>query len=293
MKPFYSILYCPIRPIVDERLSIALIVRTESRVYFRFSHDKLKVIKELLPAPAFNLLKSSLNNIEHYIVAKEIKNDPNQILIDGESKVPERFFQKEYFQYLNNYSNNLLHFSEPKSIDLKVSDEVFNNLYWKLIFESDSIHDKKEPITTKIRKKVNYRISPHVNLDVELDSKHIKGLIVPTPVWFIGTNGVDVTGEIIDFEKQHNFLENDITRHVLLLRTLQDTPEYKKKGKGKHYFVGKEPKKSDRINHSLWSELRGLNYLKYVSPNEIQEITDYLTKKEVKPFISQESTLEE
>ncbi|WP_276980142.1 hypothetical protein, partial [Flavobacterium filum] len=89
MKPFYSILYCPIRPIVEERLSIALIVRTEDKVYFRFSHDKLKVIKELLPAPAYNLLRTSLNNIDHYIISKGIKNNPNQMLIDGESKVPE------------------------------------------------------------------------------------------------------------------------------------------------------------------------------------------------------------
>ncbi|WP_276976300.1 hypothetical protein [Flavobacterium filum] len=118
-------------------------------------------------------------------------------------------------------------------------------------------------------------------------------MIVPTPVWFIGTNGVDVTGEILDFDKQHHFLENDIRQHLFLLTSLRDTDEYKRKGKGKHYFVGKEPKKSDKINHSLWNELRGLKYLDYVSSNETDEITEYLRKQKVSPFIPQATPSEE
>jgi hypothetical protein len=285
MNPFYSILYCPIRPIVDERLSIALIVRTEDKVYFRFSHDKLKVIKELLPLPAFNLLKASLNNIEHYISNKAISNDPNQLIIEGESKITERFFQKEYFQYLNSYSNNLLHFSEPKNIDLKINEEIFNNLYWKLIFESDFILDKKELITTKVRNKVNPKIQSHVNIDVQLDSKHISGLIVPTPVWFIGKNEKDVTGEVLDFDKQTHHLENDIREHLYLLNTLRNSPKYT----GTHFFVGKEPKKTNQVNHSIWNGLRGLNFLTYVAPNETEQITEYIKKHAVIPFFETEA----
>ncbi len=281
MKPFYSILYCPIRPIVDERLSIALILRTEDKVYFRFSHDKLKVIKELLPLPAFNLLKSSLTNIENYLLQKDNASSPNQLLIEGESKIAERFLQKEYFQYLSNYSNNLLHFSEPKSIDLKVTDEIFDSLYWKLIFESDLIIDKKELITTKVKTKVNPKIISHVNIDLELNSKHIPGLIVPTSIWFIGKNEVDVTGEVLDFEKQTHYLEIDIREHLYLLSTLRNSSKYK----GTHFFVGKEPKKSNQVNHSIWDGLRKLNYFTYVAPNETEQITNYIEEHLVKPFI--------
>lgn len=288
MKPFYSILYCPIRPIVDERLSIALIVRTEDKIYFRFSHDKLKVIKDLLPSPAFSLLKTSLNNIAYYISNKDILKDPNQLFIDGENAIAERFLQKDYFQYLSSYTNNLLHFSEPKALDINITDEIFNDLYWKLIFEADTIIDKKELITTKIKTKVNPKIESQVNIDTELTSKHIAGLIVPTQVWFIGENGVDVTGEVLDFDKQTHHLENDVREHLFLLNTLRNSPNYIKKGLGTHFFVGKEPKKSQQINHSLWNELRNLNYLTYVPPNETEKITEYIKAKHVKPFIKEE-----
>lgn len=285
MKPFYSILYCPIRPIVDERLSIALIVVTESKVYYRFSNDKLKVIKELVPLPAHNLLKSSLNNIEHYLMNKSKSSDTNQLLIDGENKFTERFLQRDYFQYLSNYSNNLLHFSEPKNIDLDINQEVFEQMYLKLIFEPDFINDKKELISTKVKTKINPKIKLHVNIDFELNAKHIPGLIVPTPVWFIGKNDKDVTGEILDFDKATHHLENDIREHLYLLNTLRSAHKYK----GTHFFVGKEPKKINQPNHSIWNSLRGLKFFTYVSPNETEQITEYMQKHSVNPYIELET----
>ncbi len=281
MKTFYSILYCPIRPIVDERLSIALLLRADDKVYFRYSHDKLKVIKELLPEYAFNLLKSSLKNIEEYFNAKNSELISQQIFIEGIDIHPERFLKSEYFEYLNNYTNNLLHFSRPKSIDLAITEDVFDSLYNKLIFESDSIYKKKHLISEKVKQKVNPKIQGYVNLEVELTSKEISSLIVPTPVWFIGKNNNDVTGEVIDFNKATPYLENDIREHLYLLQLLRAS---NKKYIGKHFLVGNEPNKSNRINHSIWKELRNLSYITYLPPNETENITEYIKIHKVSPY---------
>jgi hypothetical protein len=281
MKTFYSILYCPIRPVVDERLSIALLLRTGDKVFFRYSHDKLKVIKELLPDYAYNLLKSSLRNIEEYFGIKNSDINLGQMIIEGVEIHPERFLKPEYFEYLSNYSNNLLHFSKPKSIDLNVTNEVFETLYNKLIFETDTLAKKRSLISEKVRIKVNPKIQGHVNLEVELTSKQISNLIVPTPVWFIGKNDNDVTGEVIDFDKATHHLENDIRQHLFLLQSLHST---KDKYHGKHFLVGNEPKKANLVNHSIWNELRNLRYLSYIAPSETEKITQYIKRHKVSPY---------
>jgi predicted transcriptional regulator len=282
MNSFYSILYCPIRPIVDERLSIALILRAKDKIYFRYSLDKLKIIKDLLPASAFNLLRSSLKNIESYISNKEQVSSGELLFPDQDHVIPERFFQFEYFQYLSDYSNNLLNFSTPKSLNIAVNDVLFNNLYQKLIFENDSVIDKKEQIDARVKHKVNPKIKSRVNLDIELTSKDVSDLIVPTHVWFIGKNGHDVTGEILDFDKQTHHLENDIREHFYLLNSLRNK---NKNYSGKHFIVGKEPQKTNITKHSIWNELRNLSYLTYINPSETGQITEYVESHGVKPFV--------
>lgn len=285
MKTFYSILFCPIRPVVDEKLSIALLLRSGDKIYFQFSHDKLKILKELLPDNAFNLLKSSLKNIDEYFALKNSELISQQIIIEGIELYPEKFLRPEYFEYLNNYSNNLLHFSKPKSIDVDVTDETFEKLYSKLIFEPDFINKKKYLVAEKVKRKINPKIQGHVNLDIELTSKQISSLVVPTPVWFIGKNEQDVTGEVIDFDKSTSYLENDIREHLYLLQLLRNTNS---KYKGKHFLVGNEPKKNNHTNHSIWTELRNLPYITYLVPNETEEISNYIKSHKVSPYFKSE-----
>jgi hypothetical protein len=280
MKTFYSILYCPIRPVVDEQLSIALFIRTNERIFFRYSQDKLKVIKELIPGGAYNLLKSSLRNINDYF---EEKN--NQINISPLLFIPsdtERLLQLEYFNYLNKYSNNLLHFSKPTILDLEITNEVFDNLYFKFVFDADEIKGKKHLISEKVRSKINPKIKNNVNLEVELTSNQIKNLVVPTPVWFIGKNDMEVTGEVIDFTKSTHHLENDVRDYLYLLQSLKDTKTSKRYGK--HFMVGNEPNKNNFTNHSIWNQVRDLSYITFITSKETDQITNYIHEHKVSPF---------
>jgi hypothetical protein len=281
MKTFYSILSCPIRPVVDEQLSIALFLRTEERIFFRYSHDKLKIIKDLIPGGAYNLLKSSLRSIDDFFSKKNSQNLTSPVLFKSDT---ERFLQPEYFNYLNNYSNNLLHFSKPKLLDLEVNDEIFDNLYFKLVFDADEVKGKKNLITEKVRFKVNPKIKDNVNLEVELTSTQIKNLVIPTPVWFIGKNEMEVTGEVIDFTKSAHHLENDIRDYLYLLQSLKDTKTNKKYGK--HFMVGNEPNKNNHTNYSIWTEVRNLSHISFIPPKETDQITSYIHEHKVSPFFT-------
>jgi len=274
MKAFYSILYCPIRPTVDERVSIALLLRGEGKVFFSYSHDKLAIIKDLLPKEAYSLLKANLKNIEGYI--KEKYGD------DLSADVKDTLLDESYVGYLSNYANNLLTFSKPKGIDIPVTAEYFNKLYSKYVFEKDAEKHKEESIIHRVKRIVNPKIKTHVNLDIELNSEQVPNLAIPTKVWFIGENERDVTGETFEFEGGLGHLKNLLHSYFYLLETLKE----KNKPSGKYFVVGKEPSKNLEENHRIWDEIRQLGFVTYLPENEAEEtIKGYMEEHHVKPYV--------
>lgn len=290
MESFYAIVYCQVRAVADEKVSLGLLLRSGDDVTFRYSHDKLTIIKELLPDSAYRLLKASLRNMENFFLeykeANSINLSANSLFGDllGKSMEAPRFTSSSYINYMNTYSSNLLTFSKPFMLNINsIDDKTYNILYNKFVYESDQIIEHGITIYERVKKKLNPAIRPHVNLDIELTSEEIKNLVVPTRVWFIGQNKVDVTGEIFDFEKKTYFLENEITKHLNLIHTLHQKP--KAKGIGTHFLVGKEPSKKLTVNHAIWNNIRNLKYVKYTPMAELDSINKYFLDHNVTPFI--------
>jgi len=314
MKSFYSILFFVTRPVLDEKISIGLFGVCDQKVFFRYSLDKLKITKDLTYSNTFNIIKSSLNSFDGYFNYKFIEDDnllfklkpldhylgapPFSFELKGIDD-PKSEFDKalstklnyKYFEYLNNYTNNSLQFSKPKTIDAELNEELFEILFKKFVFESkenkENKTEKKEAITHTIKSKINPKIEDRVNIDINLTSDNIKNLIVPTSVWFIGKNDTEVTGEIIDFNKRTYDLENTISKYLNLIRALKDSKgKHLKRFDPKHFLVGKEPDKSNSINHKIWKELHVLEQIDYVSTNETGKIKSYLEEHDVEPFLS-------
>lgn len=291
MESFYAIVYCQIRAVADEKVSVGLLLRSGNMVKFRYSHDKLTIIKELLPDPAYRLLKAGVRNIESFFDTYEegrAQTLPENSLF-GDLLVPAieppRYTDASYISYLNTYASNLLTFSKPFLLTLsRVDDAVYETLYHKFVYESDQILEHGSTIYDRVKKKVNPSIRSHVNLDIELTATEIKDLVIPTKVWFIGQNKVDVTGEIFDFEKKTYFLKNEIANHLHLIHALQGTPKGKK---GAHFLVGKEPPKKLSDNHSMWNNVRNLKYVTFVPVGELQQIHEYVIEHKVAPFVKQ------
>lgn len=297
MEAFYTIVYCQIRAVADEKVSVGLLLRTGERIIFRYSHDKLTIIRELLPEPAYRLLKTSLRNMEGYFQnftdRQTIADHPGSLFADGSLSgiQPPSFTSAAYINYLTIYSSNLLTFSKPFLLTLdKIDNAAFDLLYHQFVYESDQVLEQGTTIYERVRKKVNPLIKAHVNLDIELTAKNIPELVLPTRVWFIGQNKVDVTGEIFDFEKRTYFLKNEIASHLNLLHALQGS---KKGRKGTHFLVGKEPAKKLRDNHAMWNSIRNLKHVTFIPPGELQRINEYMVEHAVAPYVLQADTEEE
>ena len=275
MKTFYSILYCTIRPNLDEKVSIGLFIGNENVCKFQYSVEKLNVIKGLFSDSAFNTLKISLKSLQK--LSAECESD-----ILGAYK-GVLTLKEQYFTYLSRYSNNLITYSEPKAIDVDINKEVFNKLFEKFIYQlSPSNQQRLRPIE-KVKKRLSKSIAPYVNFDAEINNSLIPGLIVPARVLFIGKNEMQVTGEAKDFNSIPQIIQQQINAHLFLVDKIKDMSPGKQ---GQFFFIGDEPSKNLVENHKLWTAIKKSSDLDLVPTNEIERIEEYMVEHGVEPLFS-------
>lgn len=274
MKTFYSILYCTIRPNVDERVSIGLFIGNESTCLFQFSAEKLNVIKGLFSESAFSMLKISLKSLQKLSVECETGFSNTY---RGESTLKE-----QYFNYLSRYANNLITYSQPKAIDIDLNKSVFEKLFEKFIYQLPTSNEIIFKPIEQVKKRLTKSLAGRVNFDVDIDHTNIPGLIVPAKVWFIGKNEVQVTGEAKDFNglKPH-IIQQQINAHLFLIDKIKDTPT----GKNGHFFlIGDEPPRDYIENHKLWQAVKESSTLDLVPTGEIEKIENYMQEHGVEPL---------
>lgn len=283
MRTIFSILYIPISATLDERVSIGLIMSNGEEHFFKYSQQKLHAIKGLLDNESYLILKTYLKSLEKEINTTE-ENSNMLFSIDIASKA--KWVNHSYISYLSKYSNNLLQFSEPKFIDVVLSNDVYRRVFEKYIFEyGDEIFVANSPnVYENVRTKLYPKISGKVNIDRTLTSDDFSNLFAPVEVNFIGVNGVPVAGQVFDFEKRHYNLENDITRFISLTKAI----ELNGQKDGKYFVLGREPqtKPTDK-NHMIWTQIRDAKFLDFVDIDEIGIVEEYIDTNHVTPFFAE------
>tara|TARA_R100000935_G_scaffold15037_2_gene29863 strand:- start:23 stop:883 length:861 start_codon:yes stop_codon:yes gene_type:complete len=282
MKTFFSIIYLPFKPDLQEKISVGLVMSNGEKTIFKVSDKKLQIVKNLISNQRYNLVKSYLNNI-----SEEVASKSNDFTLDIDFKTINNWLNESYFNYLNRYSNNLVIYSEPRNIDLEINSENFKTIFQKLIFDFNEEVDliKIENILTKVKTKLYSKIEDRVNLNVTLKSSDFKELLTPVDVNFIGKNGKVVAGQTIDFVKRLYNLEHDLTSFISLTKAV----DYPNKYKGKYFLVGQEPdKKEHPKNHKTWRHVRDSHLVEYVDLEETEKIQEYIFSKDVTPFFEKE-----
>ncbi len=284
MTTFYSIVYANIRPSVDERVSIALLLRDEQRIIFHHAPEKLDALRSLMPSEAFSMLKVLIKNLDEYIANPEPVNQHFNYKV-GMEPFERRFLDRGYVTYLATYSNNLLTFSEPKAIDLSVTDEAFMALFKKYIhqdWETARRISTRQQSIERVRKELYPKVKGRVNLDATITSDIIPDLVTPTKVNLAGQNEVSMVAQVIEFEKKQTYsLEADVNRLLALVRAFEASGEKN----GKYFIVGKEPGLSFQAQRTIWQNIRRQPAFEFVPDNETDRIDEYIIEHNVQPLI--------
>lgn len=287
MTTFYSIVYANIRPSVDERVSIALLLRDDNRMIFHHAPEKVDALRVLMPAEAYSLVRVLIKNLDNYIANPEPVNKHFNYKVGTES-FERQFLEKSYVSYLATYSNNLLTFSEPKALDLPVTDEAFTRLFQKYIHQDWETARKpttRGNIVERVRRELYPKVKGRVNLDATITSEIVPNLVAPTKVNLAGRNEVGMIAQVVDFEKKQPYsLEADINRILALARAFEENGETE----SKYFIIGKEPGLNYPFQRDIWQNIRQQRTFEFVPEDETERIDEYINTHNVQPLIPEE-----
>lgn len=273
MKSHYSILSAVVRPEIQEKISIGLLLVSTNDVYFQFSKTKLSAVRTLLDSSLYKYLNETIRQIE---AAVSIENSNKETLFADSDKNIQ--FSQSYLAYMNNYSNNLINFSAAIEIELPGDDSLFNFLFNKYI-DSTVLTQKKTKSVERVKEEFYPQIKKYYNTDKEVTTKDIPTLPMSVNVDIIGKNELPVFGQIIDFERPIYNIRQDVAVLDFLMDAFHS-------GGSRNFMVGNEP---DKIafpkSHDAWNDLRKWNKFNYLPLDEIEQIKEYAVEHCVVPLI--------
>jgi len=282
-QAYYSILFAVINSTTSERVSLGLLILAANKVVYKWSKQKLSIVKKLLSKEKYKLIQFGLEQIGASV---NLKNQESCKLLPG---ALDHAFSEQYLNYLSIYSQNTLQMSGPEIIEAEFTDEMFDLLFNKYIFqvpeEKRFLNDHEDKQFEKVKKVLYPKIKSRVNTDIQISTDQIEKLIVPVELNFIGKNGNPVAGKFINFDKRIDLVQNEISDFVSLIKSfdLMDI-------KGKYFTVANEPAQTKSKNHHLWSHLRDINVMEFVATDETDIISDYLTNNNVVPYFEIEES---
>lgn len=274
MQSHFSIISASIRPEIQEQVAIGLLLVGQDHVNFRFSKNKIAVVRELLSQSAVKYLKDTLKQISLTVIRENEKLKGLYVSSDGSNPS----FSLSYLEYLSRYSNNLLIFSKPKTIDLQSSDDLFESLFKKYVDEYAFIEAISEPRSFDSNRAAFFNaVQPYFNIEQEVTPEIVPGLMMPVKVDLIGKNEIPVYVQTIDLERQNYHIQNDLAVLFMLHKALV---------KAKGYHVSAEPdKKLFPHQHDTWKSIKDWNDSEYVDLSEVGKIQEYANSHGVAPLI--------
>ena len=284
MNTYYSIVFAQIRPSINEKVSVGLLLFNEKSAVFSFSKSKLNFLKKLIPENSITLLKEYIKGIEKSLSdhSKNIIKYQNSIFCIDHLNNTE--FSKAYIDYLSNYSNNLVSFSTPAVIDIDVSNESFANLYRLFIEETVDIkHNLSIDLINTAKNTLIKKVSNYVNIDVSISSLEIPELkkpklIFPKSIDIIGKNGKYFLGQFVDFNKKIDILRANISYDYNFVNELKDIQN--------SYLIGVQPDKDKATNNEYWDDVKDYPLIKLVPIDELSKLEDQIIENQVKPILS-------
>jgi hypothetical protein len=274
MQTHFSILSASIRPEIQEQVAIGLLLVGSNSVFFQTAKQKLAVVKELVPQQTSKYLKETLTQITQ----ASIKENERLKGFFGTSDIISKPFSSGYLEYLSRYSNNLLVFSNPKTIELEANEVLFEMLFKKYIDESGFIQKSSEPRSFDSFRNLFFpKVKSYFNIEQEITSEDVPDLVISLKVDLIGKNEIPVYAQTIDLERLNYHIQNDLAVILMLNRAFVNA---------KGFLVSSEP---DKIlfshQHETWKTIKAWKESEYVDLSEYERIEEYATEHGVLPFV--------
>ncbi len=284
MKSFYSILKLSPNIATEDSVAIGMLLFDGEKFRYFFSDKKKRLANKLLDDKSVNV-----NFIVNQIIDK-----CNTINFDNEELKLFYKFDKlseiSYFDYLSNYSNGLIQFSNPKPLYEEMNDMAFERLINFLFNESlhkypkvdDSFHLQRsmELIERNLINRVDKRIHTHYKFKPE----RFPSIYFSYEMDCIGLNGSLIGAKSLPFDKSAQSLDKDISHYFTLISSLSSKFN-KSLNDNNFYLISEEPEKIGSKEHRLWESVRYNELINVIHPEESNKVADQILEKKAAKFL--------
>lgn len=274
MKSHYTILSAVIRPEIQEKISIGLLLVSANGLFFMCSKNKLSIVRSLIDSSLYKYLNETIRQIDAAISSETAEK--GSIFRDAPHSIQ---YSEGYISYMNRYSNNLINFSEPIQIDMPGDNGLFQFLYNKYV-DATAVTVRKTKSIDVLKADFYPQITTYYNTEKDITTNDIPGLPMSVNVDIIGKNEVMTFAQIIDFERNLNLIQQDVAVLEFLINALSNE-------KPKSFMVANEPDITVfPKSHTAWNDLRHWNKVEFVPLDEIDRIRTYAQEHNVQPLLN-------
>jgi hypothetical protein len=272
MNTFYSILSAVINPVSGEKISVGLLLSDGNRSLFDFSENRLSLLNSLIDKETKKFIRQYLKSIDTVLNKIDINQDQLTILDEAGKNL---VVNEPYIAYLSVYNQNVISFSNPVSIDVKVEEQIFIALFSKFIDDETNVKSHIKSHFQLIKSDFFPRIKNYYSIEKEITPDRFKKILLPVSIDLLGKNDKYVTGQFFDLEKSVYHIKNDWYDYNQANKIIKS---------GKKFVVSAEPDKTKfPQQHHFWNELGKIKSHTFLDISELERIEEYAKKHDVKP----------
>ena len=283
MKSFYTLIQISPNPSAGDLITVGLLLKTENKIYLRFSDSKIKIAQRYLGLDE-NLIpyfKKQLEN-EICLTNEKILNKPSDFFEIS------TFITSDYFSYLNKISNNLIQFSKPSHIADDFTWEQFLKFYRMMVdkTESDVLYEiiEENKLSFNVKEKLIKRVENKIHTNIDINKKILPSLNFSLNIDCIGKNGTIIAAKSLDFNAKTQVVERNIIRYDIVLSKLNEKFDLHD---GKAYIIADEPDQKETENYNIWEALikKDLFNFEIVKSEESESVAVYIENNNAQMFL--------
>lgn len=273
----YSIFYASIRKATQERLSLGILLFDDQNIYFKTSDKKLAGLKNFLPKEDYSIIQQSFDAIKGQVLAySELMSWKDYTF----HNIKDKAFSIDYINYLSRYKNNLITYSEPKSINIEATPENFLKLFESLV--GPEVHPAEKvykPSTfERLESQFQGNLANYFNTHFTLTSQQVPNLLAPVKIDLIGRNGQDVLVRTVDTSSGPEKISNEVSSFYMLVDT------YRKNNMPmQDFIIAEEPMRKNKKQHEIWREIKESGSFNYLDISEGEKLKEYAIQHHVVP----------
>jgi hypothetical protein len=274
MKSHYTILSAVVRPEIQEKISIGLLLVSADEIFFSFSKNKISAVRTLIDPSLYKYLNETIRQIDSAVSSENLKKE--SLFANQGHNIQ---FSSSYLSYMNKYSNNLINFSQPVEIDLSTTNDLYDFLFKKYIDASGSAN-KKSKTVDMVKDEFYPKVKDYYNINKDISPNDIPNLVMSINIDIIGKNEIPVFGQIIDFERHVYNIRQDVAALDFLMNAFNAE-------KFCSYLIGNEPNKATfPKSHDAWVDLRNWKKIISLPLDEIERVKVYAEVHGVHPLFT-------